>query len=347
MSDPRTIPTAVEEAAGAWFARRRSGTMTSAEARALEAWLAEDPRHMEAFQTIELAWAEVEDFRSAPEILAIRERARGRRSGVTRAFASRAAAAVLALAVIGLGGYGLKASGWIDLHRFSNQSYATRVGEKTAVTLPDGSVVTLNTDTAIHTVASRDKRLVYLDRGQAFFRVAHDTEHPFEVHALGRTVTAVGTAFDVRVDRGRFEVTLVEGKVRVSAPVPAPAAAPAKPGAPPPAPVERTTEMLAGDQLVAVNDKEWTLERTDPIKETVWLVGRLKFEGEPLGQVAEEFNRYSTRKLVIADPKLAAKPISGTFRADDQDAFVQALAIAHIARVDSENGETVLLGRSE
>jgi transmembrane sensor len=136
---------------------------------------------------------------------------------------------------------------------------------------------------------------------------------------------------------------LVEGKVRVSAPVPAPALV--KPGAAPPAPVERATEMLPGDQLVAVNDKEWTLDRTDPIKETVWLVGRLKFEGEPLGQVAEEFNRYSTRKLVIADPKLAAKPISGTFRADDQDAFVQALEIAHIARVDSENDEAVQLGR--
>jgi transmembrane sensor len=338
-------PTAIEEAAGAWFARRRSGAMTPAEARALEAWLADDPRHMEAFQTIELAWAEVEDFRSAPEILAIRERARGRRSGVTRAAVSRLAAAFLGLAVIATGGYGLKASGLIDLHRFSNQQYATRVGEKTSVTLPDGSVVTLNTDTALHTVASRDKRLVYLDKGQAFFRVAHDTEHPFEVHALGRTVTAVGTAFEVRVDQGKFAVTLVEGKVRVSAPVPAPA--PTKPGAPLPAPVERTTEMLPGDQLVAVNDKEWTLDRTDPIKETVWLVGRLKFEGEPLGQVAEEFNRYSTRKLVIADPKLAAKPISGTFRADDQDAFVQALAIAHIARVDSENDDAVQLGRPE
>ncbi|MGE5501198.1 MAG: FecR family protein [Ignavibacteriales bacterium] len=338
----RTAPTAVEEAAGAWFARRRSGAMTPAEAKSLEAWLAEDPRHLEAFQTIELAWAEVEDFRSAPEILAIRERARGRLSGVTRAFVSRAAAAMLALAVIGLGGYGLKASGLIDLHRFSNQQYATRVGEKTSVTLPDGSVVTLNTDTALHTVASRDKRLVYLDRGQAFFRVAHDTEHPFEVHALGRTVTAVGTAFEVRVDRGKFQVTLVEGKVRVSAPV---VAAPAKPNAPAPAPVERTTEMLPGDQLVAVNDREWKLDRTDPIKETVWLVGRLKFEGEPLGQVAEEFNRYSTRKLVIADPKLAARPVSGTFRADDQDAFVQALQIAHIARVDSENDEVVQLGR--
>ncbi|HEX5775876.1 MAG TPA: FecR domain-containing protein [Caulobacteraceae bacterium] len=334
------VPNAVQEAAGAWFARRRSGAMTPHEARALEAWLAQDTRHLAAFEMIERAWGGVEDARRAPEILALRERARGRRSGLTRAVVSRAAAACLALAVIGAGGYGLKASGVIDLRRFSNQEYATRVGEKTSVTLPDGSVVTLNTDTVLRTRASRERRIVYLDRGQAYFRVAKDAERPFEVHAAGRTVTALGTAFDVRVDGGRFEVTLVEGKVRVSAPV-KPVAAPATPGAP----AVRTTEMLAGDQFVATTDREWSVARTDPTRETSWLVGRLKFEGEPLGDVVDEFNRYSQRKVVIDDPALAARPVSGAFRADDQDAFIEALEIAHLAVVQSETDEVVRLAR--
>jgi transmembrane sensor len=339
----RTTPTAIEEAAGAWFARRRSGAMTPAESKALDAWLADDDRHAAAFEAIERSWGDIEDLRRAPEILALRERARGRRSGLTRAVVSRAAVACLALAVIGAGGYGLKASGLIDRRRFSDQSYATRVGEKTAVTLPDGSVVTLNTDTVLRTRASRDKRLVYLDRGQAFFRVAKDAEHPFEVHAAGRVVTAVGTAFDVRVDRGRFEVTLVEGKVRVAAPVRSAVAA--KPGAT--APAVRTTEMLAGDQLVALTDREWSLARTDVVDETSWVVGRLKFQGQPLGEVAAEFNRYSPRKLVIEDPALAARPISGTFKSDDQDAFVEALQIAHLARVQSRTDEVIRLGAPE
>jgi transmembrane sensor len=339
VSAQPVTPTAVQEAAGAWFARRRSGAMTPQEARALEAWLAEDPRHMAAFDMIERAWSGVEHARRAPEILALRERARGRRSGLTRAVVSRGAAAMLALAVIGVGGYGLKASGLIDLRRYSNQEYATRVGEKTAVTLPDGSVVTLNTDTVLRTEPSREKRIVHLDRGQAYFRVARDTERPFEVHAAGRIVTAVGTAFDVRVDRGRFEVTLVEGKVRVSAPVRVATAIQ------PAAPAVRTTEMLAGDQFVATTDREWSVMRTDPTRETSWLVGRLKFEGEPLGDVVDEFNRYSQRQVVIDDPALAARRISGAFRADDQDAFIEALEIAHLARVESETDDVVRLGR--
>lgn len=340
MSEPRPIPTAIEEAAGAWFARRRSGAMTAAETRALDAWLAEDARHAAAFEAIERAWGGIEDLRRAPEILALRERARGRRSGFTRAFASRAAAAMLALAVIGTGAYGLKASGLVDFTRYTNQSYATRVGEKTAVTLPDGSVVTLNTDTRLRTSAARDKRIVHLDQGQAFFRVAKDADRPFEVHAAGRVVTAVGTAFDVRVDKGRFEVTLVEGKVRVAAP-----AAPAqeKAGDPAPPPAVRTTEMLAGDQFVALGETQWAVARTDPIRETSWLIGRLKFEGKPLGEVVSEFNRYSTRKVVVDDPALAARPISGTFRADDQDAFVEALEVARLARVKSETEEAIHL----
>lgn len=332
-------PTAVQEAAGAWFARRRSGAMTPAEAAALTTWLAEDPRHAEAFEMVERAWGEIEDLRRAPEILALRERARGRRSGFTRAVLSRAAAAVLALAVIGAGGYGLKVGGLIDFSRYTSQQYATRVGEKTSVTLPDGSVVTLNTDTAVRTVPSRDRRIVYLDKGQAFFRVAKNADRPFEVHAAGRVVTAVGTAFDVRVDSGRFEVTLVEGKVRVAAPVASPAV---KPGQIPPV---RTTEMLAGDQLVALGEREWTLARTDALRETSWVAGRLKFEGKPLGEVVLEFNRYSIRKVIVEDPALAARPISGTFRADDQDAFIEALEIAHLARVGKEDEEVVRLDR--
>lgn len=330
----RAEPTAVQEAAGAWFARRRSGAMTLAEAKALETWLAEDARHAAAFEAIERAFGEVEDFRRAPEILALRERARGRRSGLTRAVVSRAAAAVLAVAVIGLGGYGLEATGVIAFDRYKNQSYATRVGEKTSVTLPDGSVVTLNTDTVLRTAAVRDKRIVYLDKGQAFFRVAKDASRPFEVHAAGRVVTAVGTAFDVRVDKGRFEVTLVEGKVRVAAPAKAKGAA-------------RTTEMLAGDQFVSRGEAQWSVARTNAIDETSWLVGRLKFEGKPLGEVVNEFNRYSTRKVVVADATLAARPISGTFEADDQDAFIEALEIARLARVESQDEEVVRLGRPQ
>ncbi|MEI4594864.1 FecR domain-containing protein, partial [Klebsiella pneumoniae] len=59
------------------------------------------------------------------------------------------------------------------------------------------------------------RRLV-LERGQAVFHVAKGQALPFEVVAGGRTITAHGTVFDVRLDRDAVAVALFEGKVSVS-----------------------------------------------------------------------------------------------------------------------------------
>ena len=160
------------------------------------------------------------------------------------------------------------------------------------------------------------------------------------VSAAGRTVTAVGTAFDVRVDKGRFAVTLVEGKVKVETPSPRPAAAStavsgatsAKPTA---APVQ-DVELVAGNQFTASDDTRWSVSRADTARETTWLTGWLTFQNQPLGEVVEEFSRYSDRKIIIADPKLASRPITGRFKAGDVDAFVRALAEYDIARLESD-----------
>src|SRR5690606_27077091 len=111
----------------------------------------------------------------------------------------------------------------------------------------------------------------YLDKGQAFFRVAKDRRYPFVVSAAGRTVTALGTAFDVRVDSGALKVVLVEGKVRVESITPT--LLPTTDGAvqaPTPA-ATQATEMSAGSQLVAPDDADWRLTRTNVARETSWL----------------------------------------------------------------------------
>ncbi len=330
----------VEAAAGRWFARRRSGAMTGAEAQAMEAWLRQDSAHRAAFDRIEHVWSSIEYARRFPEILALRERGRSRRAGFSRTTVRWAAAACLAVVVLGAGGYGLSAMGMLEIRGFSDQRYATAVGEKSTFTLPDGSVVTLNTNTVLRTSAARDRRVVYLDRGQAFFRVAKNPDRPFVVHAAGRSVTALGTAFDVRVEGRRFEVTLVEGKVRVETPVPRRKAIG---GAVAPTPEVRTAEMLAGDRFIASTDAQWVVASADTTTQTSWLVGRLKFEGEPMGMIAAEFGRYSDQKIVIDDPVLARRPVSGAFKANDTIAFAEALEVAGLARIETETDTMIRL----
>jgi transmembrane sensor len=340
MSPLDDLPETVERIAARWFARRRSGEMTEAEARELQAWLDADPAHRAAYDVVSRAWVRAGLMRSAPEVLQLRARHRRPFPLTRRIMGSRAMAASLAAIVVGAGGvFGVQAA-WMELHRLPDATYRTALGEQRTITLADGSRVTLNTDSVLRTRGSNGQRLIYLDRGQAFFKVAHDRAHPFIVTAAGRTVTALGTEFDVRVDKGRFQVVLVEGRVKVEAPV---AAARREGGAPAEAPKSQATELVAGSQLVAVSDRDWRVARADIPEETAWVTGWLKFDGQPLGDVVDELSRYSNQRIVLADPALASAPVSGRFRPENMGAFVRALETYGIARVAAETPTEIRL----
>lgn len=332
------VETVESEAAG-WFARERSGLMSGAESAALAAWLTADEAHQAAYDAVARSWAAVAITRSAPEILALRAEARRRPAPERRRTFGRIAAALVALAAVGGASlYIGNETGFSRSHSFTDQTFRTGLGERSTFTLPDGSVVTLNTASVLRTRQDGERRLLYLDKGQAFFRVAKDKRHPFVVAAAGRAITAVGTAFDVRVNDRALEVTLVEGKVKVDAPV----RQPAGPGDQPPV---QTTEMLPGNQLVATLDTPAIMiAPTDTAKETSWLTGWLNFENEPLGEVIAEFNRYSPRRIVLADASLASTPVSGRFESDDVEAFTRGLAKYEIARVERSGPDEILLG---
>ncbi|HYG25437.1 MAG TPA: FecR domain-containing protein [Caulobacteraceae bacterium] len=321
--------------ASAWFARNRAASFAERERDAFESWLAEDVEHRIAYADAERAWEVAQAALDDPRLAALRESIG--REPPPQARVRLAVAAGVALSLLGGGGL-LAVQQLSGPKPLATQSFRTEVGQRSTVTLPDGSVVTLNTDTTVRTRADGERRLVYLDRGQAYFRVAQDRRHPFVVTAAGRTVTALGTAFDVRVDGGQLKVVLVEGKVRVEGP-PATAArgagvqaADAKRAAD-----VQATEMLAGSQLIAPDNSEWRLTAANTARETSWVSGQIIFDDEPLGAVVAELNRYSQQKMVIHDPTLAAKPISGAFKPGDVRGFARSLEAYRYAYVASEN----------
>ncbi len=330
---PRTV-------AAAWFARKRSGEMTGQEAQELAVWLGADPTHRAAWDLAERLWASSEAMRSNPTMMALRERAMRRRYWRDWSIGG-AVAATLVAGVLG---------GWMLLDRPSmpaappvlaasaGQEFRTEVGQRAAITLPDGSVVTLGTNTLLRTHDTPRQRLIELERGQAYFKVAKDRSRPFVVKAAGRRVVAVGTAFEVRVDRSRVAVTLVEGKVRVEAPINAA-------GDGRFSRFVQTTEMEPGSQLVAQDGKPWAVAEVDAEREVSWLANKLVFQDEPLSHVVAELNRYSGRRIVIGDPAIADAPVSGSFRTDDVDEAVRALVAYGLARVSAQDGAVIELSR--
>lgn len=323
-----------DSAAAVWFARLQGDAVLVEDRRAFERWLAADPRHAEAWDRCRRVWNDLSLLDSSPELDALRADALGAGVDSPRRLSRRGLLAVAAglVAVVGTGailGRNLLTKAASRGGASADPTFTTAVGELATFHLADGSVVTLSTDSAVRVEPwDRERRLTLL-RGQAFFKVVKDAARPFVVAVGDKRVTAVGTAFDVRMDAGKLSVTLVEGRVRIAGPSPR---------------GDRMVEMSAGSRFVAADAADWNIASIDAAKESSWLQGRLVFDGEPLSAVVDEMNRFSARKLRVADPKVAATPISGVFKTGQVDAFVAALrsyGLADVGAVDATQIELI------
>jgi transmembrane sensor len=209
--------------------------------------------------------------------------------------------------------------------------YAT-AGEGKTIALEDGSDIQLDVASRIAVSLGSKRRSVELLQGRAVFDVAHDAARPFVVEAGDGSVTAVGTRFEVQRENDGVVVTLAEGVVAVSR-----WDAQDDSG--------RETRLLPGQQLRwSSQSAAWTMRPVDTKAALSWTRGRLIFRGTRLADVVAEVNRYSSRKLVLADPSLADLPVHGNFLAGDTGAVVTALKAVLPVRVD-ETGRKIRLRR--
>jgi len=334
----------VEAAASRWLAEHDRG-LTPESARELAAWLAADPRHATVFRELERTWRLLDGVRRAPEAAlppnpdAFLPR---------RLLLSRRAwlgGALAAAAVVAIGFFGLPSTPRTPLDSSDHVvSVATAIGETRTLPLPDGSVVVINTDTALRIRFAAGRRDLALDHGEAHFTVAKDPARPFVVTSGGVAVRAVGTAFNVRRRADALDVLVTEGRVQIAPDSPRPGAGPS-----PPAP------LAAGERLVvpfpaasATPSPSTAAPRTESVspaeidRALAWREHRLEFVASPLSEVVAEFNRHNRHRLVIADAQLAQERFGGSFRAHDLDTFLRLLAAHFEVRLERTPGETRL-----
>jgi transmembrane sensor len=204
-----------------------------------------------------------------------------------------------------------------------------------AATLPDGSRVILSAQTSINVDFNGSKRNLELSAGEAYFKVKHDRQHPFVVHAGDISVTAVGTAFDVRREPDGVTVTVEEGTVEIAGNVFA------KKGLP------TTWRAEAGYRLnYSSQGRTAKITSVDTSSALEWRGGELAYVWEPLGAVVEDLNRYSEHKVIIKDPAIAELRFTGTVFTASLADWVKAVEQAYPVRADSTaNGDIVLVER--
>lgn len=197
--------------------------------------------------------------------------------------------------------------------------YVSARAELKSVRLPDGSRVTLSGETAIEVAYSPDERRIRLLRGEALFTVAKDKTRAFVVAAGDGEVRALGTIFNVRLDRRQVSVTVVEGNVAVRANHPARKSEARKLSA-------GQRLLFAPEQLVGVSGAMMSsVQAIDPAVTIDWTRGELQFSGEPLAAVIAEANRHSQAQIVLLDTALADQPIYGVLHRGDVDGLLSII----------------------
>ncbi|MBL8267756.1 FecR family protein [Steroidobacter sp.] len=317
--DLSLVPAALDDEAAMWLARLDSGELSASDRSAYESWLAGDERRRVAIDGLARNWGQYDSLQALPDdakqhlmqAASLVDQPRTSRVGIRnrrRVFMSMAAMLLVAVLVAVL------------LPRAPGDLYATSVGEHRSFTLADGSILTLNTNSRVRTHFVSEARELWLERGEAFFEVAHDKTRPFRVRVGEREVRAVGTAFGIRRQDDDFTVIVTEGIVEVAGRNESPSAV--MKGNVTSTPPLRLTP---GETLKATAHGTAAEPATASDATLAWREGLLEFNGDRLDHVVEEFGRYTRRRIVLMDDRVKQQQVGGVFKAGDVDALTTAL----------------------
>jgi transmembrane sensor len=364
--------TQIYEEASDWLVKHRTGELGEAEKVAFDSWLRTSPNHVRAYLEMSEIWEDAAALdpatsASVDELIAraqgegnvvslgggFGEAAFGQHGGASGSGVGRSAGAerggagvdrglaadsdvgadrgahgrfssrALLAAAIAVMCAGVGVFAWLN----RAPVYSTGIGEQRSLTLDDGSMVTLDTRSRIRVRFSARERNIDLLEGQALFRVAKNDRQPFVVKSDAAAVRAVGTEFDVYRQHAGLTVTVLQGRVAVTASSSGQRRA------------DDAVLVPAGQQVAVLGSAKVTPSAVaDVAAATAWTQRRLIFESTPLAAVVEEFNRYNTRRLVIADPGLSSFHVSGVFSSTDPALLVQFLRMqAGIAVRESDH----------
>ncbi len=337
---------AAEEAAH-WLFTLQSEVASRTERAEFIDWLRESPLHVaELLRACRLQrdlsafskWHEIQAYdqedNSVVRLLSVVNRQRTR-AAVVRSFLGRH----VVLATVG--GLAIAALCAGVAMRLGQTVISTQWGERREVTLADGSIVDLAPNSDVRVRLQAKRRLVSLDRGEALFHVAKNPNRPFIVSAENTRVRAVGTAFDVARRAGGVAVTVVEGRVSVTTQTSL--AVGLKAGR---AETPIRLSLGANQQVVVFSSTgdATPVRQVQGEAEVAWATDQLDFDNESVAEVAGRFNLYNHTQIRVWDQTLAARRVSGSFKATDPESFVAFIKSVAGVTIMRQGDDVILLG---
>lgn len=214
----------------------------------------------------------------------------------------------------------------------ASQMTATGVGAVDSLTLPDGTHVILGPLSSVTVVKGygAGRREVEL-RGEAFFDVVHDASSPFTTHALGVTITDVGTSFAVRADSTLgVSVAVRDGAVSLKR--------------------AYTTNangvVLGAGQYALLAPSGEATTRPSSEQDVAWMQRRLIFREAPMSEVSESFRRWYGINLRVADASIAKRHLTATLSGETPEAALEIVGLSLGGTVE-RRGDTAIVHARE
>lgn len=295
------------KAASLWYVRMHEAEVSSADTEAFHRWLSASDCHRQAWQAVEqldLPFAGV-DSQLGQAVLTQRTVQTGRRQ-VLKKFGA-------VFIVAGTGSLMYQFKPWTTMLA----DYATAKGEQRSLSLPDGTMVVLNTGSALDVRFSDTQRMLVLLKGEAMVMTGHveGNAPPLQLQTRHGIVTALGTRFSARDLGNTSLVQVFEHAVRLEG-------------------AEGRQQVLieAGHSLEFGIDHHQALGVVN-VGADLWVKGILSVNDMPLRDFLLELGRYHEGYIRCAE-ELDTLLISGSFPVHDLAGILTSLQETFHLRVD-------------
>lgn len=314
----------IEKQANDWLVKLETGSLADGDEERFVAWLEEDEKHGVAFDEAEKTWKLMHEVKSGQiDPVTTEPSASKNVVSLINRFMPLAATVLLTFSVL---------FWYQDAYIALVADHSTATGQRTEQRLPDGSMLTLNTDSAVDVRFTENERVLEVISGEVYVSVAPDKQRPFMVEAGEMRVTALGTAFIIRNEGDSAPtVTVTQHKVKVESM--------ASPGTQVELDEGQKVSLIAEDQLTDIIEVESRYEQA-------WLQGKYVFRNQRFEDVVKELERYHKGKILINDPLLKNAQISGVLDLDDPLTALENLADTLPFQVNTLTPYLILIDKS-
>jgi transmembrane sensor len=320
----------ISEEAASWLVRMEEDDSHACRTEFV-AWAKASPRHVEELLFAQAIWSEFAHIDPARQIdLQALPTANEENVVPLRPRAVRLWAAMVALVAIG----GI-VWGWLAVTgtRSESQLYITNRGDQTTITMSDGSVMYLNTDSRAQVEFSDSIRQVQLLSGEALFLVEGVRARPFRVITDDATIQAVGTQFNVRRHPNATRVSVVDGVVEIEA---SREATGARGGT-------SSVRLAAGGEAHVSDGRVLRVASPDVSRAVAWRKGQLEFPGTTLEDIAAEFNRYNRTQIRLEGDEVRTLEFGGIYDANDLGSLIDYITSEEPSLEVTRTGDEIVI----